>query len=785
MAWLHSWALGGGAAGLVAASLLSAPHPGPLLGSSSGSPSGSPTGSPSGSPFGPEQPGRRDTFEKVALPFLNAHCVRCHGEEVEQGDIRLDAVTREAIARNPEDWEWLLERVEFEEMPPAGEVAPSARERKAFVKWLQAELKVGSKRDDTLAPVPLRRLTRAEWTHAARDLFGLTFRADRYLPEDVVGHGFDHVADSQTLSEADFVRYLSAAEAIAERAVPVILDGVRPVVRILPADMIASRVTDDAAWQVSNGRVNGPVSIPSGGEYIMRAEVFGGQAGDEPLRVRFALGDGNPGEPMDAPGTEGAPTIIEGKVKTPEGGEVRAGVDFLNDFYDPDNGADRNLAVRWIEVEGPLGKIEPSGFLKEILAKAQAAGKGTRGLKSALGDWLRLAWRQDKVSGRDVDALLKLSSSKDPIEVRIRAAVTGALVSPRFLFKEESGGRKGSDGTTVLRPREVATRLAGFLWNSVPDEGLMAEADRGALKKASGVRAVAEGMLQDPRATAFIDSFGEQWLQLGALRSKRADKKTFPDFNGSMRDSMLGETQRVLRDSLAERRNLWDLVDGTMTIIDGRMANHYGVKLTGKGRWQRVDVKDTGRRGLIGHASVLFLNSEPTRTSLVKRGKWVLDVLLGSAPPPPPPGADNFPKPKEGEAELPLRSRMEAHRKDPTCASCHARMDPIGFGLEGFDAIGRERSTEGLDLVGVLPDGRSFSGSAELSAILREEERFLEVTVERLLVYALGRGLTRADRSTVRAILDELDPEHPTFEQAILAIVETPAFLRIPTPKRN
>lgn len=733
---------------------------------------------------GSEQPVGRDAFEKIALPFLNAHCVRCHGPEVEQAETRLESVTLEAIAQNPEDWEWLLERVEFEEMPPAGEMAPTVLERKAFVTWLRAELNVGSKADDGLAPVPLRRLTRAEWQHAARDLFGVTFRADRYLPEDVVGHGFDHVGDSQTLSEADFVRYLTAAEAIAQRAVPVKLLGAPPVVRIQAADMVASRVSDDAAWQVSNGRVNGAVSIPSAGEYTMRAEVFGGQAGDEPLRVRFALGNGQPGEPMDAAGTAGAPTIIEGRVRTPDSGEVRAGVDFLNDFYDPGKGADRNLAVRWIEVEGPLGDIEPSAFLKTFLERARAAGKGTRGLKAALNHWLRLVWRQDKVSRRDVDALLKLSDSKDPIDVRLRAAVTGALVSPRFLFKEESGGRKGSDGTLILRPREVATRLAGFLWNSVPDEDLMAAADKGVLKNATGVRNEAAEMLVDPRATAFIDSFGEQWLQLGALRKKRADKGTFPDFNRSMRDSMIEETRAVLRDSLARERSLWDLVDGTMTIIDGRMADHYGVKLTGKGRWQRTDLTDTGRRGLLGHASVLFLNSEPTRTSPVKRGKWVLDVLLGSAPPPPPPGADNFPEPKDGEAELPLRERMEAHREDPTCASCHARMDPIGFGLEGFDAIGRDRDSRGLDLQGVLPDGRSFVGSAELSAILREEDRFLEATVERLLVYALGRGLTRADRATVKAVLDELDPEQPTFRQAILAIVETPAFLRIPARKR-
>ncbi|MEM8713446.1 MAG: DUF1588 domain-containing protein, partial [Planctomycetota bacterium] len=332
------------------------------------------------------------------------------------------------------------------------------------------------------------------------------------------------------------------------------------------------------------------------------------------------------------------------------------------------------------------------------------------------------------------------------------------------------------------------------LWRSVPDEALLARAYAGA-----SAPELATSMLEDERARAFARGFGDQWLQLRGAGKKRADRKRFPKFSSELRAAMLEETRRVFQRSLEERRNLWEFIDGTETVVDGRLAQHYGLlaaafssgdaadaegaaRLPEPGEWRVASLEGTARRGLLGHGSVLFATSEATRTSPVKRGKWVLDVLLGSAPPPPPPGADNLEPQKEGSAKLSFRERFEEHRRDPVCASCHARMDPIGFGMERFDALGRQRDDagdEGLDVSGTLPDGRSFDGPTELASLLRAEPRFLEALAERLLVYALGRGLERADRGAVQTILDALDPDHPSLEAMILAVVELDEFLRV------
>ena len=360
--------------------------------------------------------------------------------------------------------------------------------------------------------------------------------------------------------------------------------------------------------------------------------------------------------------------------------------------------------------------------------RAAGAGGGERGLRAAVGQLVATVWRlpDETASRRDVARLLALTKKRDEPELRLRTALIAALASPRFLFMEERGGRARRGEGAALTGVERAARLASMLWRSVPDERLLEAARGGELDTADGVAAVAGRMLGDPRADRFAASFGRQWLQLDGLRGKRADRKRFPDFDGRLARSMIEETERVLLDSLRERRSMWDLVDGTTTFVDERLARHYGLDaLDGEpvdGGWRRVDLSGTERRGLLGHASVLFLTSEPERTSPVKRGKWVLDVLLGAAPPPPPPGVDSLPEDGAGKGEdgeeLSLRERFELHRADPSCAACHARMDPIGFGLEAYDAVGALRG-------GSTPRGscRMDAPSTALGARRRPAER--------------------------------------------------------------
>ena len=738
--------------------------------------------------------GAVDGFDDVARPFLEAHCVRCHGGTTAQGDLDLAVASGASVLADPDAWDWLAERVEFEEMPPTGESAPTADERRAFLEWLRGELAGTRAGPLPLAAVPLRRLTRIEYESAAAAVCNVSIDASRFLPEDAVGHGFDHVAAAQSLSEVDFVRFLEAAEAVAERAIPIDEPGPPRVRRYAPSDMVGGTPRRDARWLSSRGTTGPLASLPRAGEYLLRAEAFGQQAGPDPCRARLVLGDGSESTTFDvAAGPADDGVVLEARLRIERGGDHLAGVRFVNDYYVPRSAgqpaSDRNLAVRWIEVVGPLGDAQPTEFSIETARAIAGAADERAGLRTVVRDLAALAWRGSVIDVADVDRLLSLSEAEDPAEVRLRTALVGLFVSPRFLFKGEVGREEPVDdrGSTALAPHEVATRLAGFLWNSVPDEPLLASAAAGELDDAAGVRAVALAMLDDPRADRFVLSFGEQWLQLRVLQTKRADRGAYPSFSGALANSMREETRRVLVDSLRQGRSLWELVDGDETFVDERLSEMYGVTRddviedAGAG-WSRVSLARTERRGLLGHASVLFATSESTRTSPVRRGKWVLEVLLGSAPPPPPPGAGSLPENEEGAEVLSLRERFELHRRDPTCAACHDRMDPLGFGLEAYDGIGGLRAAddpERGDVSGELPDGRTFEGPAELAVVLRGEDRFLEAFVERMFVYALGRGLERADRPSIGAIVDALQVESPTMRRAILGIVTAPEFLRL------
>ena len=734
-----------------------------------------------------------DGFDDAARPFLEAHCIRCHGGASTQGDLDLAAADAGALARSPEEWDWLLERVELEEMPPAGEAAPTAEERERFSAWLRGQLGSTGGGVDPLPAVPLRRLTVAEYAAAARDLLDVSIDARRYLPEDVVGHGFDHVSAAQSLSDLDFRRYLEAAEAVADRALAAGEPGPPRVRRYGPSDLTGGAPRGRAYWLHTRGVGGARASLPRAGEYLIRARVWGQQAGDEACEIRLVLGDRGRGRVEQAPAARAEDAeIFEARLHAEAGGDVLAGVEFRNDFYRPakdgKRGADRNLAIEWVEVVGPLDQGRPTDLwtrCSEVLAKAESADVA---LASLVASMAATTWRVGAVSVEDARRLLDLSDPTDEPRARLRSALVGMLVSPRFLFKPEVGaGALDARRSRRLSGHEMATRLAGFVWGGVPDRELLELARSGALDTPDGVLVAAEAMLEDARADAFVRAFGEQWLQLRVLATKRPDRRAFPGFSTRLIRSMAEETARVLLRSFREERSLWELIDGTETVVDTRLAKLYGLdredrlESLGDG-WYLSDLSRTERRGLLGHASVLFATSESTRTSPVKRGKWVLDVLLGSAPPPPPPGVDGLGEAAAGEEGLSFRERFARHRADPNCAACHARMDPLGFGLEAYTAIGALRAPEDplrLDSSGELPDGRAFTGPAELAAVLRAEDRFLEAFVERMSVYGLGRALHRADRATVAEIIQGLDPGRPTMKAVILGVVASDEFQRI------
>jgi hypothetical protein len=751
-------------------------------------------------------------FAAVARPFLDKHCVRCHKDATAESNF-LDLASPssvqlsagDAAAEGAPDWGWLLDQVEFGDMPPTGEAAPTKEERAAFVQWLRSELGEGDGGQDQPLPARgLRRLTAYEYENAVLDVLGVSIDLKSLLPEDKVGHSFDHVASAQSLSEAHFTRYLEAAEAVAERAIPsALLEGAASKQRYFAESLAGGRGQGQGRLLWTNGKVETMSPAPCGGRYLIRAEVYGVQAGPDPCRAQLAIGDAVSEATFDVPATKEAPQVIEAELMAQGRGELTAGVRFVNDYYrkkTKDRAAlDRNFVVRWIEVEGPLDGGRPTTFMERFGLGADSGADSHATPESLVSQLAELLWRRplasrglramdDEIDASVMAQLMELSSPGESPAHRVRAALIGMLASPRFLFLAETqqrGAEWTERGSAAVDRHTLLSRLTSFLWRSLPDEELWVWMRTGEPRTHEQIVA---RLLEDPRADRFMKSFADQWLQLRATESRRADRKAFPDFDERLRLSMLEETRRVLIASLRERTNLWELIEGTETIVNRRLAEHYGLSaeaFTGEGRlprrgeWLRASLDGTSRRGLLGHGSILFGTSEATRTSPVSRGRWVLDVLLGSAPPPPPPGADNLAPQKKNAEALSLRERMEAHRADATCAACHARMDPIGFGLERFDAVGRERGDGGeheLDLTGKLPDGRSFDGPIELASILGQEDRFLEALAERLLVFALGRGLERADRAAVQHVVASLDPEHPTLEGMIVSVVGLEEF---------
>lgn len=775
---------------------------------------------------GQAQAGADEDFDSIARPFLDRHCVRCHGDASAEShflDLVSPVAVGSAVKPNGEsvggetsaqgvgadiDWEWLLERVEFGDMPPPGEAAPDDAERDAFVHWLSATLDSGE--DQGAMPLPpsaLRRLTALEYRNAVQVLLGVSFPAARFLPEDAVGHGFDHVGSAQSLSEAHFVQYLQAAEAVAERALPrVLLEPGSRHHRFAVEDLEGGRPDARGRVLATNGAVQAAVTLPSSGRYRVRAEVYGMQAGPDPCRARLSIGDLAFERDFEVAAEQDSPMVIEADFMLEHGAATHVSARFLNDYFrkaeEGKRSEDRNFVVRWIEVEGPMEGSAGPAFTTPFMDRwgiAPAGGREPEGAPSTeerIAACAALVWRRSHVPGARVERLMALTSEDASPGDRMRASLIAMLASPRFLFlmdRSVEGTAEDARGSVPLDGNSLGARLAAFLWRSVPDADLLER-----MSASADPVLMAEEMLLDPRSDAFADSFADQWLQLRGTRSKRASRKSLPAYSDRLRDSMLEETQRVFRASLREEWSLWEFIEGTETIVDGRLAEHYGLtpeafapldggvgRLPANGEWRRASLVTTSRRGLLGHGSILFGTSEATRTSPVKRGKWVLEVLLGSAPPPPPPGVGNLAPAEEETAKLTFRERFAAHRADPTCASCHARMDPIGFGLERFDALGAERATGDPildDLSGALPDGREFDGPVELAAILRAEDRYLEATAERLLVFALGRGLERSDRAAIRKVLGSIDPEHPTMKSMILAVVALDEFQRMAAP---
>lgn len=725
-------------------------------------------------------------WAKDGAPLVAKYCMPCHSTDVAIGGAALDkALTMEDIQANSAMWEKAAAYVRTEHMPPVTSKQPTKEERQKMLAAMEAALTGNCEIKDP-GLVTIRRLNKFEYANTVRDLLQVEIDPTVDFPSDDVGNGFDNMGEVLSISPLLMERYISAAEQLAEAAIVVPDYAER---RYDVSEMALEggvRATEDAFF-TSQGEAAITHEFPRQGSYTLKVAAWGQQAGPEVCKAQVLINN-TPVQTVDVPGTRAAPTTVEIPLDIARRDRRKISVRFINDYYNPNdpnpNNRDRNLALISIEVKGPFGRNSELPLShRSIIFVTPPEGQERQTARTIIERFARRAYRRPVEPG-EADRLLKLydlaRSDKLSFEHGIRLMVTAVLASPNFLFRVELDNGVHGDEPTPVAPHPLASRLSYFLWGTMPDETLLRSADSGELTKPSVLDAQVERMLKSPKAAALADSFGMQWLQLARLETRSPDPTLFPGFDEQLKKDMVTETKMFFMEIIKEDRPITDFIDGQYTFLNARLARHYGMGGITGDSFRRVSLEGSPRGGVLTHGSILTVTSNPTRTSPVKRGKWVLEQILGTPPPPPPPGADVLADEVETASGLTFREKMDRHRTDPNCAACHAKMDPLGFGLENFDAVGKWRDEDlgrPVDASGELPGSVKFSGPQELQGVLMDQkDKFVRSLSQEMLAYALGRGLSASDACHVDEITEKVKKGNYKFSVLVKAIVESEAF---------
>jgi mono/diheme cytochrome c family protein len=744
-----------------------------------------------GASFGALSPGgglpdapANDAFAPRVAPVLARHCVECHGTEDPAGDLDLERFENAWQARaEPELWSRVREVLREGEMPPKSAASrPDAAEIHSVLEWIAGELGPASP-EPARRPgrTTLRRLNRFEYRMAVLDLCGVDYPTRERFPADGVSHGFDVIGETLSLPPLLFERLLEAAEEIAREALPepgsVEFASQRFSAReLVPGEHNEYVPGPDRLGMYSNGQASAVARVSRSGEYALRVWASAQQAGPEPARLWVSI-DGARLERFDVTAPLERPAAYEARTLLVPG-EHQIALAFVNDFYDPQASdpeqRDRNLYLSSLELVGPLDDLPLTPFQARFLHPDEESEGGAR---RALTRLARLAWRAPIQDG-ELDELLALAPPDAGERARLREALMALLVSPRFLFRVEP---EPDAPVRDLDGYELATRLAAFLWSSLPDEELLEQAEGGGLARDGLYHGQILRMLRDARSSRLAEGFAAGWLQLERLELAVRDPARFPAFDEELRDAMRRECELFFETLLREDRPVSELLEADFTYANERLARHYGLVGVKGPALRRVPIPEhlRGRRGgLLGQAALLTATSHAARTSPVLRGKWVLEALLAAPPPPPPPGVGALEDGQAAASAAPIRERLERHRSDPSCAACHAPMDGLGFALENYDATGAWREMDGdfaIDATGRLPGEAPILGPEGLRRRLQEDGAFLRGFVRQLATFALGRALAPGDRDQVEALLQGL-PSEPTLGAVLHAVCDLPAF---------
>jgi cytochrome c551/c552 len=741
--------------------------------------------------------------------FLDKYCSACHNDKLKTAGLALDTIGAQDIARNAPEWEHVARRLRARTMPPAGLPRPDEATYSSIVASLETSLdKLAAARPDPGRTDTFRRLNRTEYHNSIRDLLALDVDVSALLPADDSSHGFDNVTVGE-LSPTLLERYLSAARKISRLAVGAPVPAPRGDTIMLPPDLTQEQHFDELPFGTRGGAVM-RYTFPLDGEYEIRMRL----ARDRNEHVEGLTGTHQVELSID--GTR----VQTFTVKPPPAGDDHSGVDKDLHVRVPVKAGAHELAATFIKKPSVLleterqpyeahfnmdrhPRVQPALYTLSITGPFNPGGPGETDsrkrifvcypakpseddacAKRILSTLARRAWR-GPVTDADIQVPLRFyheSRAEGGFESGIEIALRAVLISPRFLFRVERDP-PGIAPKTAYRigNLDLASRISFFLWSSIPDDELLDAAIDGSLRRPAVLEKEVRRMLADPRSEAMVNNFAEQWLYLRNLASANPDARMFPDFDDNLRQAFRRETEMFFESIMREDRNVLDLLRANYTFVNERLAKHYGIPNVYGSRFRRVTFDDGGvRGGLLSQGSILTVTSYATRTSPVLRGKWVLSNILGEPPPPPPPNVPPLKDAAETGRIMTMRERMAQHRANPACAGCHKLMDPVGFALENYDAVGRWRTAENgvpVDAGGGLPDGSNFQGAAGLKqALLARPELFVTTTTEKLLTYALGRGVEDYDAPAVRGIVREARGNDYRFSSLVLGIVNSTPF---------
>jgi mono/diheme cytochrome c family protein len=710
--------------------------------------------------------GQADAFDTDVRPILAGTCANCHNTQLASGGMSVaELMTAQSLTERREVWEKILARLRAGDMPPATVPRPDPARLAAMTSYVERAFE---RADAAAKPDPGRmtahRLNRNEYSNTIRDLFGIRFRAEKYFPADDSGDGFDNIGEVLTVSPLLMERYLAAAEQIATWAISTDMPA-KPI-------EIDYRTRDRRIRRLDRSTIEADHRVDFAGEYVIRF----GLPGERPKvdgadAAPVTLGFWMDGEVLTTKTVQTKPSGLvyfdpyseeEIRLYLPEGDHVfRAG--FIGDpFARPLSQADaydrrKNKFLDSIVFVGPYAAASEKESRKRILTCRPASGRDC--VSRILSSLARRAYRRPPVR-TEIEALLQLVDAAknrgQTDEQGLQLAIQAMLVSPHFLFRIERDSEPGNPKLVHdVTPFELASRISYFLWSSTPDDELLALAEAGRLREPSVLQEQVDRMLIDSRASALAVNFAGQWLETRNLDVVKPDPDLFREFDVELREAMKAETTLFFEHVLRENRPVSDFLNADYTFLNERLATHYGISGVSGPEFRRVALTTDRRGGVLSHAGVLTVSSYPTRTSPVIRGRYVLQNILGMAPPPPPADVPQLSE-VEGAATKSMREQLQLHRAAPTCAACHRNMDPLGFGLENYDAIGRWRDADGkfaVDASGTLPNGQAFATAGAMRArLLSQLPQFSRTLTGKMLTYALQRGLQPYDRRTVETI---------------------------------